>query len=458
MKAPPLKFSVEALVEHAREQRDRPVWVGAAGTSSWTDFGQMVEAVRRQCLAAGVKAGSVVVTPGDSTLEALAWLFGAAAVGAVVAPVRQSRSAEVEAWSHFVAIGWRVGRRGLQRVGEGSNSPSAGDLLPRLLDLGHAGLILATGGTTGTAKLVLHDLNAVLSTVPLRNGRDWRILPLMRFDHIGGLDAAWRALASRQVLVEPPAEITPAAVARVIAQHQVEVMSATPSFLNLLLLSGAGSTGELASLRVIPFGAEPMPPSLLARLRAALPQATFVERFGTSETGTLPVEATSTGLQLRANGSGFSWRVMDGELWVKSPARALGYLDGHSFGVDGEGWFRTGDLAEVAPDGAVRILGRQEELMNVGGEKVLPDEVEAALLAHPEVADCRVRPEPNALLGQMVVADVVWSGAETDAVAVKRLLHAFAGDVLAPHKLPTRVRLVPAVDATRNLKKLRRRS
>jgi non-ribosomal peptide synthetase component E (peptide arylation enzyme) len=140
---------------------------------------------------------------------------------------------------------------------------------------------------------------------------------------------------------------------------------------------------------------------------------------------------------------------------VQSPARALGYLSGNANGFDPSGWFRTGDLAERLADGTVRVLGRREELINVGGEKVLPGEVESMLLTHPLVADCRVGAEPNAVLGQVVAAEVVWRGPERDAVVVKRLLHNFAAGLIARQKLPTVVRLVEALDSTRNLKKLR---
>jgi acyl-coenzyme A synthetase/AMP-(fatty) acid ligase len=277
----------------------------------------------------------------------------------------------------------------------------------------------------------------------------------MRFDHIGGLDAAWRALAGQQVLVEPPLEITPQAVAETVARHKVEVLPATPSFLNLLLLAGADKNHDLSSLRVVPYGAESMPAGLLARLKSTLPQVSFIERFGTSETGALPVHGVGSGLVLGGEDSGYAWRIVEGALWVKSPVQALGYLDANSFDLEGDGWYRTGDLAEEMPGGAIRILGRQEETMNVGGEKVLPGEVENVLLAHPLVADCRVRPEPSAIMGQMVAADVVWSGPEKDSVTVKRMLHEFAAGLIAPHKLPARVRLVEAVDSTKNLKKLR---
>ena len=198
-----------------------------------------------------------------------------------------------------------------------------------------------------------------------------------------------------------------------------------------------------------------MPLGLLRRLQTAFPQVEFVQRFGTSETGSLPVRDLGYGLELRENQAGFEWKIVDDELWVKSPARALGYLSGKSEAFLQDGWYCTGDLAERLPHGAVRVLGRKKELINVGGEKVAPSEVEGALLAHPLVADCRVVPDANAVLGQVVAAEVVWLGVDRNPIQVKRILREFAAPTLAMHKLPTVVRLVEAVDSTRNFKKAR---
>ncbi len=449
------KFTVESIPQLARERAEEELWRNDGGTFTWLQFGAAVEAVRQQCLAAGVMSGEVVVTAGETTLDALAWLFGAASVGAIVAPLRRERLGEIQAWTAFIAVGWQVREGRLARIGEGTATPTAARLLDELRARGHPGLILATGGTTGTPKLVLHDLSALLATVPVKRGFAHRTLPLMRFDHIGGLDMAWRALAGQQILVAPPVELTPATVAATIARHRVAVLPATPSFLNLLLLAGVHQTYDSSSLLVVPYGAEPMPAGLLARLRAALPNVEFVQRFGTSETGALPVLAVGSGLRLRPDSSGFAWKIVDDELWVQSPARALGYLSGNFNGFDLTGWFRTGDLAEQLSDGTIRVLGRRQELINVGGEKVLPGEVENVLMAHHLVADCRVGCEANSVLGQIVVADVVWRGPELDALAVKRVLHTYASGLLARHKLPAVVRLVAEIAATRNFKKQR---
>jgi len=448
-------FSFEEVIALATERAALPLWIGDDGPRTWADFAAELAAARQECVRTGLVPGSVVIVPGEPRLESLAWLFAVALAGSVAAPLRREREGELASWRSCLNVDGQVRDGRLVGPGQGTNSPTARRLLGELTSQGRAGLILATGGTAGQPKLVLHDLGTLLAAIPLRNGRPVRLLPLMRFDHIGGLDMAWRALAGGQVIVAPPAEIAPESVAAAIARHRVEVLPATPSFLNLLLISGVMERHDLASLRVVPYGAEPMPAGLLARLRAALPAVDFVQRFGTTETGALPVRSTDSGLVLDGRVEGYEWKVVDGELWIHSAARALGYLSGETGGFAGDGWFRTGDLAEQRADGTVSVLGRRTELINVGGEKVLPAEVEGVLLAHESVADCLVYPSQSPVLGQVVAAEVVWRGAERDALEVKHLLHQFGRSRLARHKLPTVVRLVQGIAATRNLKKTR---
>jgi acyl-CoA synthetase (AMP-forming)/AMP-acid ligase II len=401
-----------------------------------------------------VRHGSVVEVVVEERLGFLAWVLGAAAAGVVVAPVRRGTGTG-SYLQKFVPVEWLVAEGRIERVNSGAASPAATLLLDKLLARRHPGLILSTGGTTGTPKLVLHDLAALLATIPVREARPRRILPLMRFDHIGGLDVAWRAIGCAQVLISPPAETSPQRVAATIELHRVDTLPATPSFLNLMLMAEVHRSHDLSSLTLIPYGAEPMPASLLEKLKRALPNVEFIQRFGTSETGALPVRGIGAGLALRDGNGKYAWKVVDGELWVRSPAQALGYLSGDTGGFRTDGWFRTGDVADSLPDGSIQVRGRRTEVINVGGEKVLPDEVESALMRHPMVADCRVSPKPNALLGQVVSAEIVWRGQEQDVIAVKHLIHDFARDLIAPHKLPAFVQLVKAIGSAPTKKKLR---
>jgi acyl-coenzyme A synthetase/AMP-(fatty) acid ligase len=273
---------------------------------------------------------------------------------------------------------------------------------------------------------------------------------LLGFDHIGGLNTLFNTLAAGSLLAVPVSR-SPADVAATIARHRVAILPASPTFLNLLL--AAGLTAELASLRVITYGTEPMPESLLARLKAAFPRVRFIQTFGTSETGITRTESPEAGSTfLRFEDPNLEWKVVDDELWLRSRTQIAGYLNASNERFTEDGWFRTGDKVEQGPNGTLRILGRMGEMINVGGEKLMPAEVESVVLGIPGVTDCRVRGEPHPLTGQTVVVDVVT--ADADHEALRAAIRSACRERLARHKTPTRVTFVPSVSGER-MKKTR---
>ena len=137
---------------------------------------------------------------------------------------------------------------------------------------------------------------------------------------------------------------------------------------------------------------------------------------------------------------------------MRSRTQIAGYLNASNERFTADGWFRTGDKVEQGPHGSLRILGRMGEMINVGGEKLMPAEVEAVVLGVAGVADCRVRGEPHPLTGQTVVVDVVTK--EADQEALRAAIRGACRERLARHKVPTRVTFVPSVSGER-LKKLR---
>jgi acyl-coenzyme A synthetase/AMP-(fatty) acid ligase len=244
-------------------------------------------------------------------------------------------------------------------------------------------------------------------------------------------------------------------VGALIARHRVAILPTSPTFLNLLLLSGAPERHDLSSLRIITYGTEPMPESLLLRLRRGFPKVKFIQTFGTSETGITATRSKSSDSTLLSLADpDFTCRLVEGELWLRSRTQILGYLNHPMSAFTDDGWFKTGDLAETAGDGFLRIIGRRSEIINVGGEKVLPVEVESVLLALPEIADCLVSGEPSVLTGQVVRAQVVLApGADPAGIRKKVRMH--CRDRLAAYKIPVKVEVVPGTEFTERFKKRR---
>jgi acyl-CoA synthetase (AMP-forming)/AMP-acid ligase II len=219
------------------------------------------------------------------------------------------------------------------------------------------------------------------------------------------------------------------------------------------LLSEASRRHDLSSLELVTYGTEVMPESTLRRVHALLPHVELLQTYGLSEIGILRSKSKSSdSLWVKVGGEGFATRVVDGMLEIKAASAMLGYLN-HESPFTADGWFRTGDAVEV--DGEfIRILGRKSELINVGGEKVYPAEVESVLQLMDGVEDVAVAAEPNRITGQIVAARVKLSTAETLADFRQRM-HAFCSDKLPRHKIPQKVRLVGGTLHGSRFKKLR---
>jgi acyl-CoA synthetase (AMP-forming)/AMP-acid ligase II len=131
-----------------------------------------------------------------------------------------------------------------------------------------------------------------------------------------------------------------------------------------------------------------MPPATLQRIHKAIPTAELLQTYGLSEVGILRSKSRSSdSLWLKVGGEGFETKVQDGTLWIRAKSAMLGYLNAPS-PFDADGWMNTGDAVEVDGD-YLRILGRKSEMINVGGLKVYPAEVEDVLAQMPNVKTWR---------------------------------------------------------------------
>jgi len=268
---------------------------------------------------------------------------------------------------------------------------------------------LFSSGTSGVPKGALHDVSQLLSKFE-RPKRPVSMLAFLLFDHVGGINTMLHALLHGGCLVTMTSH-SPDAVAATIEKRRVELLPTSPTFLNLFLLSRADERYDISSLRVISYGTEPMPEFTLSTLRARLPQVKLHQSYGMTELG-IPVckSRSSDSLWMKFDGDDCDYRVRDGILEVRTGTAMLGYINAPSpFTQDG--WLVTGDAVEI--DGEwFHVLARRSELINVGGQKVVPVEVESVLEEMEGVDEVMVSAEPSPLTGHIVCATVRLSSGE----------------------------------------------
>lgn len=412
--------------------------VGRGGSTSYAALSGLVGQCRESIAQSGIGRGSVVALEADFSPMATAMLLALAEHEAALVPLTESVRAKKDDFLRIAQAGWiiTVGDGDFLRV---SRLPYEAnhELYRKLRDAQAPGLVLFSSGSTGESKAAVHDLEQLLAKFLVRRPAR-RMISFLLFDHIGGFNTLLHTLSNGGCLVIPE-DRSPDGVARAIARHKADVLPTSPTFLRLLLLSEAWRREDLSCLKLITYGTEPMPESTLRRLREVLPHVDLQQTYGLSEIGILRSKSRSPGsLWMRIGGEGFETRVVDGLLEVKARSAMLGYLNAPSpFTPDG--WFRTGDLVER--DGEYfRIVGRRSEIINVGGEKVHPAEVESVIQELEEVVDATVLGVANAITGQVVCATVLLAPGVDPRSAV-RAIRTHCSARLERFKVPARIEI-----------------
>lgn len=311
--------------------------------------------------------------------------------------------------------------------------------LLRLKNEKRAGLILFTSGSTGKPKGALHDLSKLLIKYMGHSKRAMKTLVFLMLDHIGGINTFFSLISNGATMVIPH-DRSPEKICTMIEKYKIELLPTTPSFLNLIMASEAYKDHDLSSLQLITYGTEVMPQSLLNKLRIVFPKANLKQTYGLTEVGILSTKSKSSdSTWVKVGGKGYQTKVVDGVLWIKSDTSILGYLNAPSPFTD-DGWLITNDRVEVDGD-YLRILGREEEIINVGGLKVYPLEVENTILKLNNVKDVIVYGEKNPFLGNIVSAKVIVNKPEHIDLLRKRIF-SFCMEKLERYKIPQKIEIV----------------
>jgi long-chain acyl-CoA synthetase len=324
-------------------------------------------------------------------------------------------------------------------------------LLQRLRECGSGGLVVFSSGTTGQSKAALFDFPTLIARYRQTRPAQ-RTLLFLQLDHLGGIHTMLHTLAHGGTLIIGEHR-DPDAVCHTIERHRVELLPATPTFLRMLALSGAYRRYDLSSLQLITYGTEPMPAATLKCLTELFPRARFKQTYGLSELGVLPTRSKAGHpLWLQVGGIGCEIRIVDNVLWIRSETAMLGYLNAPN-PFDEDGWYNTQDAVEV--DGPyVRILGRTTDLINVGGQKVYPAEIENVLLEMDNICEATVWGHASPVTGQVVAARLSLARPEDQESLEQRVFH-FCRDRLADYKAPLYIEIADGHLHGQRFKKVR---
>jgi malonyl-CoA/methylmalonyl-CoA synthetase len=432
----------------------------------WIAAEQLEEATRRvagRLQGAGLQPGDRMLFSAESSLELVIAHVAALRAGIVVVPANTAyREREL---AHLVTDArpkaalvddpdrarWISAAAGPQTVVVGPDV-DVPDQEPAVIDAvapDDLALIGYTSGTTGSPKgAVLTHGNLLAGCESVRvawrwTGSDRLVLALPLF-HVHGLCVGLHGtlLAGASAVLLPRFDVD--SVLDAASGHDASLFFGVPTMYHRLAQSSR--VGELAVLRLCVSGSAPLPAELHRALAERCGQQ-VLERYGMTETlmnVSNPYDGERRGGSVGLPLPGVQLRLSngnEGEIQLRGPNIFAGYWERPQATAESfsDGWFCTGDLGRLDPDGYLRILGRSKELIISGGFNVYPREVEEVLLAHPAVAEVAVVGTPSDEWGEVVTAFVVPTGAGPPA----ELLLTFAAERLAPFKHP---RLIHFVD------------
>jgi O-succinylbenzoic acid--CoA ligase len=299
-------------------------------------------------------------------------------------------------------------------------------------------LIVHTSGTGGAPRLVQFDRAAIETAVAASAGAleatpHDRWLCCLPLAHVGGL-----LVLLRGVLLGAPVTVHPTFdLVAIAAERGIHFTSLVPTMLGRLLDADV----DLTSYRAVLVGGAHLAPELRSRAEAA--GARVVETYGLTESsgGIVYDGRPLPGTEVRLDA--------EGAIELRGPTLMLGYRfdeNGTRRAFAPDGWLRSGDAGQIGPDGRIHVIGRLDELINSGGEKVWPQEVERALEDHPKVAEVAVGGRADPEWGERVVAFVVPSDPGDPPTLEELRDHARRR--LPRHKLPRELVLVTELPRT----------
>ena len=376
-----------------------------------------------------IKSGDVVALVGDFDPQSILILLELIDKNAILVPLTKDTRSQHDYFFEAALVDVVIDGSSVRRIKHDLKNKFIDEL--RLKE--HAGLVLFSTGTTGRTKAILHDLTLFMERFETPRPT-LKTINFLLFDHIGGLNTLLHTLFNKGTVVAPKSRSVEDILAT-CAEHMIEVLPTTPTFLRMMLMSGLIPEKVPKSLRIFTYGTERMDQPTLDALCALLPNVDFRQTFGMSELGIVRVKSEArNSLFMKVGGEGVKTRVVDGVLQIWSSSRMIGYLNASS-PFDADGWYDTKDVVEVKGD-FYKVTGRINDVINVGGLKFMSSEVELVALTFPNVSLVKVISRQNPITGQHV--ELLIQPNYKCSIDKKELMN-FLQKKLLPHMVPKRI-------------------
>lgn len=315
------------------------------------------------------------------------------------------------------------------------------------------GIVLFSSGTSGVPKGILHNFEKLIPKTDEKRRKKIKSLSFLLFDHIGGLNTLLFQMVNKGSIVLINNR-NPEFIGEMISKHKVELLPTTPSFLNIFLLSEVFKKYNLKSLKIISYGTEVMPDSTLKILKGVFPEVKLKQTYGLSETGIISSkDKMDEDNWIRLNSDTVKSKIINDILYIKTKTAMIGYLNSPS-PFDNEGWFNTQDRI-IIKDDFYKILGRDSDLINIGGQKVFPYEIENLILEMSEIEDVLIYPIKNFLLGNVLGAKIKVFNCDRTNVEIKRLVQSYLKNKVVEYKIPIKFEIVNEILINKRMKKNR---
>ena len=311
--------------------------------------------------------------------------------------------------------------------------------------------IIPTSGTTNIPKLVSHTFESLTRTakINIEKGENFRwglVFDIYRFS---GIQVFLQSLLSGSTLIMTDPSQSMSDMLTLLAKNHTNALSATPSFWRKVLMT---KESDMLNFERITLGGEIADNNILQALKQKYPKAKIVHIYASTEVG--------VGFSVSDGKEGFPVSYLNGELdsiemkiddngllWISPPDKNQKYLSDAPM-YDTEGYINTGDLVKVSND-RVLFLGRESGAINVGGNKVQPEEVETVLMNSGLISAAYVFAMKNPMMGSLVCADVVLKD-EIDKKEAKKILLSYCREHLEGFKVPAIVKFVNTIETTQS--------